>query len=432
MNTSTRYVLMAGIALLNITLLLLATGGKSKSSCEINEEGREPEYKAGNTSETPYLETCLKAYRRELGKGNYAKVVNGLARFITVEPPVGPSSSCKKPPPVPKVKCEDYKSAFGNNVKRVKKSKQPKVAILIQFGFDVDMLEAYLWEVYDVVDKFFITESLVTHSNRQIRKPLVWDMVKSTPRFERFAEKVVHLVVDDAEMRLPNGDIWLSERWQEYMRWKKFLEWNEQHKFFKDTDIIGFGDADEIPSRKAVAALKQCTGTIDAIDVASIFFYGDYDTVFPTDWPVSVNRYSYGDPTFFTIRSAKAYEAARRDTPSRRKGQGSSYMVGGAHISPYMYLSLVINKFLVATEYTMSQIPDKPVDEVDAYFTELVTRDLRAQGRLVSAKDVKAQIKDIHFIPWFIECNPDRFPRFYKKKDPRVYYPKSKFNFKCL
>ena len=43
---------------------------------------------------------------------------------------------------------------------------QPKITILIQLGFNMDMLEAYLWEVYDVVDKFFITELLVTHLNR--------------------------------------------------------------------------------------------------------------------------------------------------------------------------------------------------------------------------------------------------------------------------
>ena len=390
------------------------------------EPEQKPEEHKNENSKKPHLETCLRVYNRELKQGNYDKVVNGLTKFMTIEPTVGINAECK--PPSSKFTCSDYKYALGEGTKKAKKER--KVAFLIQFGFDVDMLEAFLWEVYDVVDKFFITESVVTHSNRQIRKPLVWDMVKGDARFERFKDKIVHFIVDDSDVRIPNGDIWVSERNQEYIRWKEFLKWNEYHREFEETDVIGFGDTDEIVSRDVILALKKCTGDITTLDVASIFFMGDNKTAFPTDWPVHPYAFSYGDPTFYTIRSAKEYERQRADTPSRRKGQGDKHVFGGAHISPYMYLPYIVNKFIVATEYNVPDIPEGDIDYLDNYFVKYIIRDF--EGRVRPVDQVWDELKEIHFIPWFIKCNPDRFPRFYGKKDPRIYLTKDQLNFECV
>lgn len=374
----------------------------------------------------PYLETCLKLYNEEISKKNYENVIRGLSKFIAIEPPVAINQSCK--PQTKDIVCSDYKYALGDNTRNAEKER--KVAFLIQFGFDVDMLEVFLWEVYDVVDKFFITESIVSHSNKQIRKPLMWDSIKSQPRFARFKDKIVHFIVDDSDVLNPKGDIWVSERRQEWVRWKEFLKWNDYHHEFEETDIVGFGDTDEIVSRDVILTLKKCTGTITTLDVASIFLFGDNKTVFPTDWPVRPYSYSYGDPTFYTIKSAKEYEIARRDTPSRRKGQGDRHIFGGAHISPYFYLPFIINKFVVATEYTVAKIPDGDIDTLDEYFIQYITHDIA--HRIRNANDVWDNLKEIHFIPWFIKCNPDRFPRFYGKKDPRIYFTKDQIAFECL
>ena len=472
MNDKTKYAIFAILTLLNLTLFISMTGGSGNESknTAVNKKGntektptkeiatphyteqipagdyeqeqdqeneedqderdkdpmKTPAPETHRTGETPHLEKCLRVYEKELIKRNYDKVVNGLARFMTIEPTVGINTECK--PPTGNIKCSDYKYALGEKTKNAKEER--KVAFLIQFGFDVDMLEAFLWEVYDVVDKFFITESVVTHSDRQIRKPLVWDMVKGSPRFERFKDKIVHFIVDDSDVRKSNGDIWVSERNQEYVRWKEFLKWNEYHKEFKETDVIGFGDTDEIVSRDVILALKKCTGDITTLDVASLFFIGNNKTVFPTDWPVYPFSYSYGDPTFYTIKSAKEYEVQRADTPSRRKGQGDKYIFGGAHISPYMYLPYIVNKFIVATEYSLPEIPEGDIDHLDNYFSKYIVRDL--DHRSTPIDKVWDEVEDIYFVPWFIKCNPDRFPTFFGKKDHRIYLTKDQLNFECI
>lgn len=76
------------------------------------------------------------------------------------------------------------------------------------------------------MDKIFIVESTHTHNKvrmhllgairnahrmlicsmhiprivQNLRKPLLWDQVKSQPRFRRFSEKIVHIVVDDVDV----------------------------------------------------------------------------------------------------------------------------------------------------------------------------------------------------------------------------------------
>lgn len=446
LNANVKNVLFVAMAVMNVVFFFMMLKGEGISRSKMiertftpppayDQDNNEPyKYNLGQTGGQSanfsgmqsHLETCLKVYNKEISKKNYEKVVNGLTRFITVEPTVGINTECV-PPPI-KFECSKYQYALGSGTHKAYNER--KVAFLIQFGFDVDMLEAFLWEVYDVVDKFFITESVVTHSEKQIRKPLVWDMVKSQPRFARFKDKIVHFIVDDSDVLRPGGDIWVSERNQEYVRWKEFLKWNNYNKVFKESDIVGFGDTDEIPSREVILALKKCTGDISTLDVASIFYYGTNNSVFTTDWPVYPYRYSYGDPTFYTIKSAKEYEIQRSDTPSRRKGQGDKYVLGGAHISPYLYLPLVVNKFIVGTEYNVVNIPEGDIDTLNEHFKNLINRDV--SYKLRRAEDVWDEIKDISFIPWFIKCNPDRFPSFYGKKDPRIYLPKDKLNFECL
>lgn len=375
-----------------------------------------------------YFETCLNKYRGMVSNGDFTSVVRGLVNFIIEDPAEDVDPKCT-PPPLPDIKCEDHKSVFGNNVKRVEDEKQqPKIAILIQLGFDVDMLEVYLWEVYDVVDKFFITESIVSHSNRQIRKPLIWELVRDKPRFKRFQDKVVHFILDEADREVPNGNVWLSEYNQEKLRWEKFKEWNSKTQYFKDTDIIGFGDTDEIPSRNALAVLKQCTGNLTHVDIGTTFLWGNYDVAFRSDWPVPSHPYSYGDPTFFTLKDALAYTRGK-DYPNRMRGQSGRYILGGAHITPYPYLPFLLNKYMVATEYGRLSIINGNLEDIERHYINDVKRPYISRVR--NATKVMDQIKSHYYIPWIMNCTPERYRPFYRKTDPRIYYPPCFFHFEC-
>ena len=96
-------------------------------------------------------------------------------------------------------------------------------------------------EIYDIVDHFFILEATRIHC-LGMRKHLSWSELSSQPRFSRFREKVVHFVVDDAdlaEVKWSKDTAFKLEEIQELTRWRKIRKWNEVTKALKGRDIIG-------------------------------------------------------------------------------------------------------------------------------------------------------------------------------------------------
>ena len=79
-----------------------------------------------------------------------------------------------------------------------------------------------------------------------------------------------------------------------------FLKWNEENKFFRDDDLIGFGDADEIASIKTLNLLKQCE-TKTVTDVGIWFTPSRINQKQLGGWSVRGHRFTLGDPTFYTI-----------------------------------------------------------------------------------------------------------------------------------
>jgi hypothetical protein len=179
------------------------------------------------------------------------KLILILQRFIILEPKVPINSECKAPALSPPEELDCASTKYGTGFSGERNSKPPKIGILVQFGFGVDVLEIYLNEMYDVVDQFFIIESTKSHF-RTLRKSLMWEKVKDQERFVKFADKITHFIIDDAEnaevnhyfmksKKIDRNDkkIWAMESMQESMRWEKFLEWNAAQQFFEETDLLG-------------------------------------------------------------------------------------------------------------------------------------------------------------------------------------------------
>ena len=74
-------------------------------------------------------------------------------------------------------------------------------------GFETDVVEIRMREMYDLVDKIFIGESANGH-NMLMRKPLIWEYLATQKRFQPFLPKIVRFIVDES-----NG---FSETWQKY------------------------------------------------------------------------------------------------------------------------------------------------------------------------------------------------------------------------
>jgi len=122
---------------------------------------------------------------------------------------------------------------------------------------ELDFLKLQLEINYPYVDKFIITESYFTHSNR--KKPLHY--FENKKLFEKYNNKIIHLIVDfeklDAHVEYPssvfNKDDWKRERKQRHYIFEKVL--------FKDDDILICVDIDEI------IFLDRCIDKIDKNDV---------------------------------------------------------------------------------------------------------------------------------------------------------------------
>ncbi|WP_431857378.1 hypothetical protein [Azospirillum sp.] len=111
------------------------------------------------------------------------------------------------------------------------------------FFNELDILELQLEETYDYVDKFVIVEATETHMH--VPKPLYYADNRS--RFQRFADKIIHVVVDD----MPAG----ADSWQ-----MEFFQRNAIARGLADTtaeDTIIIADVDEIIRRECLRDLRN-------------------------------------------------------------------------------------------------------------------------------------------------------------------------------
>lgn len=168
-------------------------------------------------------------------KLEYSKsFVDKLTYYLQLEPLIPINENCKAPElPLPsEIDCTKYPKAFTG----IKRNNTVKIGVLLQLGFDIDILEIHFQELHDVVDMFFVIESTHAHYGN-LRKPLMWERVQQQERFKHFP--VVHFIVDDAEGSRATDKMWQMESLQEKRRWEKFIEWNDATKFFNDDDIVG-------------------------------------------------------------------------------------------------------------------------------------------------------------------------------------------------
>ena len=357
------------------------------------------------------------------------RLVDGLQTFALQEPLIPMNESCRPPKLIdPKdIKCSDYPMAFRNN----KYETPVKVAHAIQLGFDADSLEIHLNEIYDTVDHFFILEATRLHC-LGMRKQLSWSELSSQPRFSRFREKVVHFVVDDAdlaEIKWSKETAFKLEELQELSRWRKIRKWNEVTKSLKGRDIIGFGDADEIPSRKNIQLLKYCPLKFKSIDIGIWFPFGRMDQAYKSDFPVSKeHKFTLGDPSFYTWK--RANEIKEPEYPTRKRGHSKGYLLGGTHLTYYTYVPYFMLRMLSATECLPNAIFTKQIMQSLAKTLLSDTRSLKEIETLMQArknltnlkmlKDVKEDISAVIVRPWFYECNPERYPAWFGMHDLRV------------
>lgn len=153
------------------------------------------------------------------------------------------------------------------------------------FYNELDLLEMRLNILKDVVDKFVLAEATVTHTGQP--KPLYYEENKS--RFAKFADRIIHIVVDDFPDP-PDGYTlrqasWMRENWQRNALSRGLVD-------AKPGDEILISDVDEIPSPEAVNRALNSHGIVQ-FNQLFLNFYVNYVNYIRPYWPgTKALRYS--------------------------------------------------------------------------------------------------------------------------------------------
>lgn len=241
--------------------------------------------------------------------------------------------------------------------------------------------------------------------------------------------------MDDVDSASVGPGMWAAEDLQEIRRWQKIREWNEHTEFFQSTDMIGFGDCDEIASRHNVHLLKYCTvKSDDPVDIGIWFPFGRIHQAYRTDFSIPRHPYTLGDPTFFTFAQAqKGLAGAHAETETlkyatRARGKSKNYLLGGIHMTHYGYLIYMLLKKMSCSECVGS------LDRLREELTEAYEKDEWSKleqlwsktpdsilHRIVALKQLDpAERAQVVYLPWFFDCNRDRYSMWEGKSDSRI------------
>lgn len=123
------------------------------------------------------------------------------------------------------------------------------------FHNELDLLEIRMEELWDIVDKFVITEATTTFQGDP--KPMYYQ--ENIDRFKKYQDKIIHYIVPNP---LPKGRPFLSERIQRNY-YQRVLEYN-------DNDILIIGDLDEMPK---ASTLKKYIGLLESGEQYLLLLY---------------------------------------------------------------------------------------------------------------------------------------------------------------
>lgn len=131
-----------------------------------------------------------------------------------------------------------------------------------QISNELEILDIRLHELAEVVDKFVIVESTVSHS----LKPKRLYFNENKDKFKTFKNKIIHIIVKDTpDVTLP----WIANDYQ-------FCQMMRGLKNCTSSDIIIFGDLDEVPRADAIRQWKDRPGKLKIFSQTLSQYYLNY------------------------------------------------------------------------------------------------------------------------------------------------------------
>jgi beta-1,4-mannosyl-glycoprotein beta-1,4-N-acetylglucosaminyltransferase len=194
------------------------------------------------------------------------------------------------------------------------------------FYNELELLEYRLNVLNKVVDYFVIVES--THTFVGKEKALFFNENKHL--FEKFNEKIIHIIVDDFPYKYPNINIQNNEQWK-----NEYFQRNAIHRGIqnlKDSDVIIISDLDEIPDPRTLHQIRLGEISITLNSLEMDLYYYNLNTKFNFKWyhakMVSYHKYKELNKSCEEIRNLPAKNVAN----------------GGWHLSYFGDANFIQNK----------------------------------------------------------------------------------------
>lgn len=358
-----------------------------------------------------------------------AKLMEALFSVASL-PPLHPvNETCRPPPLDPYPICSGGTGLTGSLLEHPR-----RIVHMVMLGFEVDTLEIMLREELDVVDVIFLVEATRSHNTRgeepRATKPLVWDRLKYTPRFDFVPKKkVIHVVVDDVEMlsalTASKQDNFAVEDLQTLAGIERIKYWDATVGGLSGTDVFISGDVDEVPSRETLYRLRWCELAGPVTSSALWMPMGSLDRAYLDDRMAPDLPYTFSSPTIYLwsgILSGQ-HDGTRLTHNATLKERRIKYVTGGIHMTNHAMLAHVMLKELSATSYAANA-------PTCAYTLALLNKEqqdryaLKMQPELLDlVVPLEALDKQydgwLRFVPWFLNCNRRRFPYWFGQPDPR-------------
>lgn len=205
------------------------------------------------------------------------------------------------------------------------------------FFNELDLLEIRLNVLKDVVDKFVLVEATRTHTGNP--KPLYYEENKA--RYADFADRIIHVVVDDFSMaetlETPRERAWAIENIQRNAVVKGLLD-------ARPEDTVLISDLDEIPSPDAVRRVVGLPG-VTRLGMRISNYFVNYRNYTTPQWELATQAMSYAtfiDPMIYegfrfgefvieavnVVPSASMIRFLRSDRIVRNAGWHFTYLGG--------------------------------------------------------------------------------------------------------
>ncbi len=145
----------------------------------------------------------------------------------------------------------------------------PKIIDCFIFYNELDLLNYRLNLLDDYVDYFVLVEAVHTHIGKE--KKLFYNENKEL--FEKFKDKIIHVIVDDFPYKYPNINIEKNEQWENEHFQRNCIKRGIDKLSLNDNDIITICDLDEIPNPEIFKEIKENKRKIEKISSLRMDMY---------------------------------------------------------------------------------------------------------------------------------------------------------------